>query len=166
LRKNFVRLPTLEAEREFEEDLLSPLTFVRKVKSEEVTMYRRNTSKYISTGENWQVKYAVVGMQGWRESMEDAHITNSNLGMGRSLFAVFDGHAGSEVAKFCADKFCTVLARLPSFKDHRYKDALVECFLSLDEIMKTKEGIEELKILAQSEEIFAGTTASVVLLTP
>jgi serine/threonine protein phosphatase PrpC len=30
--------------------------------------------------------------------MEDAHIANSNLMPNMSLFAVFDGHGGSEVA--------------------------------------------------------------------
>jgi serine/threonine protein phosphatase PrpC len=36
-------------------------------------------------------------MQGWRRSMEDAHIANTNLGNGLSLFGVFDGHGG----KYC-----------------------------------------------------------------
>ena len=31
-------------------------------------------------------------MQGWRRSMEDAHIANTSLGGGCSLFGVFDGH--------------------------------------------------------------------------
>ena len=36
--------------------------------------------------------------------MEDAHITNPNLGNDIGLFAVFDGHGGLECAKFC-EKF-------------------------------------------------------------
>ena len=52
-----------------------------------------------------------MGMQGWRKSMEDAHITNTkDLGNGRSLFAVFDGHGGK-------------LARL-----NQYLDSFVENF--------------------------------------
>ena len=40
-------------------------------------------------------------MQGWRPSMEDTHIANlTDLGDGLSIFAVFDGHRGSEVSKF------------------------------------------------------------------
>ena len=39
-------------------------------------------------------------MQGWRGSMEDTHIAELNIGDGNSLFAVFDGHGGREVAKF------------------------------------------------------------------
>jgi protein phosphatase 1G len=34
-------------------------------------------------------------MQGWRRSMEDAHIANLDLGDGVSIFGVFDGHGGS-----------------------------------------------------------------------
>jgi len=33
-------------------------------------------------------------MQGWRRSMEDAHIANITLGNGISVFGVFDGHGG------------------------------------------------------------------------
>lgn len=36
-----------------------------------------------------------VGMQGWRRSMEDSHISNlTDLGAGVSFFGVFDGHGG------------------------------------------------------------------------
>ena len=34
-------------------------------------------------------------MQGWRTTMEDAHITITDLDEGISLFAVFDGHGGT-----------------------------------------------------------------------
>lgn len=40
-------------------------------------------------------------MQGWRKSNEDAHITAMDIEPGVHLFAVFDGHGGVEVAKFC-----------------------------------------------------------------
>jgi serine/threonine protein phosphatase PrpC len=33
--------------------------------------------------------------------MEDAHIAETQLTDSISLFAVFDGHGGPEVAKFC-----------------------------------------------------------------
>jgi hypothetical protein len=35
-----------------------------------------------------------MGMQGWRKSMEDAHIAHLDLPGGVSLFGVFDGHGG------------------------------------------------------------------------
>jgi len=40
------------------------------------------------------MRYAAVGMQGWRRSMEDAHIANLDIGDGVAIFGVFDGHGG------------------------------------------------------------------------
>jgi len=39
-------------------------------------------------------------MQGWRKSNEDAHVTALDIEKGVSYFCVFDGHGGSEVAKY------------------------------------------------------------------
>jgi protein phosphatase 1G len=50
--------------------------------------------------EGVQFNYAVGSMQGWRDEMEDAHITKPELTKNQSLFAVFDGHGGSEVAEY------------------------------------------------------------------
>lgn len=33
-------------------------------------------------------------MQGWRNTMEDAHIAALDLGNGVSFFGVYDGHGG------------------------------------------------------------------------
>ena len=48
-------------------------------------------------------------MQGWRKSNEDAHITAVEFDTGLSLFAVFDGHGGCEVAKYCEQHFVNEL---------------------------------------------------------
>lgn len=48
--------------------------------------------------------------------MEDAHIASADIGNGISLFAVFDGHGGSEVAKFCANNFEAELKKNEFFK--------------------------------------------------
>ena len=45
-----------------------------------------------------QLKFGASSMQGWRKSNEDAHITAIDFVPGISLFAVFDGHGGVEVA--------------------------------------------------------------------
>ncbi len=51
-------------------------------------------TKHTDSGENQQLRFVAMGMQGWRRSMEDAHIANINIGNGVSLFGVFDGHGG------------------------------------------------------------------------
>ena len=57
------------------------------------------------------LSYATSSMQGWRHSMEDAHICNVELDKsnGAALFAVFDGHGGIEAAKYCERNFSPML---------------------------------------------------------
>lgn len=82
--------------------------------------------KTIESGQIDQLRYTAMGMQGWRKSMEDAHITNTkDLGNGRSLFAVFDGHGGKEAAKYASVHYVEELMKLDSFKQGKYEDALV-----------------------------------------
>lgn len=54
-------------------------------------------------------------MQGWRKSNEDAHITAPDFIPGFSLFAVFDGHGGAEVAKYCGNHFVDELKKDSEF---------------------------------------------------
>ena len=70
--------------------------------------------------------------------MEDAHIAHLNLGTGTggvSIFGVFDGHGGFEVAKFVEKHFVSTLVNLPSFIKGDYAFALKECFLRMDELL-------------------------------
>lgn len=55
--------------------------------------------------------------------MEDAHITMPDLveGQDLSLFAVFDGHGGSEVAEYCGKHFAKKLLAQETFKSGNYK---------------------------------------------
>ncbi len=56
--------------------------------------------KQIEIKFNGRLTSTLVQMQGWRISMEDAHINEPNFDSKSSLFAIFDGHGGSEVALF------------------------------------------------------------------
>lgn len=75
------------------------------------------TTKHSDTGRGVGHCWATSCMQGWRVGMEDAHIAMSDLGgvcHGTSLFAVFDGHGGKEVAHFCESHMPSELRRLAS----------------------------------------------------
>jgi protein phosphatase 1G len=72
-------------------------------------------------------------MQGWRKSMEDAHIMCCDVVENEvSIFGVFDGHGGCEVAKFVGRHLVNELKKNESFKRGDYKNALIEVFLHLD----------------------------------
>jgi len=80
-----------------------------------------NKTKHSSEGENSRFKYGASSMQGWRKSNEDAHITAVDFIPDHSLFAVFDGHGGSEVAKFCGNHFVEEIKNDPSFQARNYE---------------------------------------------
>jgi serine/threonine protein phosphatase PrpC len=60
-----------------------------------------NREKHSGEGANAQLSYGFCNMQGWRNHNEDTHIIALDFVPGHSLFCVFDGHGGAEVAKFC-----------------------------------------------------------------
>jgi serine/threonine protein phosphatase PrpC len=82
-----------------------------------VYLDRPNSTKHNYAGESkLGYKFAMSNMQGWRLSMEDAHICNENIdGNGMGVFAVFDGHGGIEAAKFCERHFTKTLMANPNF---------------------------------------------------
>ena len=52
-------------------------------------------------GSNDLLEFVAAGMQGWRLNMEDSHVAELSMdsnGDKNSLFGVFDGHGGREVA--------------------------------------------------------------------
>jgi len=72
--------------------------------------------------------------------MEDAHIAEDNLPDNVSLFGVFDGHGGPEVAKFVAKSFTATLTQNKHFISKNYETALYETFLAMDEQLLSPEG--------------------------
>ncbi|KAF4724520.1 hypothetical protein FOZ63_028415 [Perkinsus olseni] len=73
------------------------------------------TQKFTRTGSKGSsLSYVVSEMQGWRDTMEDACICLLDMEPPLSdscLFAVFDGHGGSMVAKLCAQSFPLEICR-------------------------------------------------------
>lgn len=137
-----------------------------------------NTVKSTHVGGSDKLRYAVTGMQGWRETMEDAHICEVALDAETSLFAVLDGHGGKEVSTFVSRHFCEELLRNPNYAAGKLETALSETFLYMDIMMTRLQGIQELYKIQQDipdnysvqissiEEMedLAGTTACVALM--
>lgn len=97
---------------------------------------KANTEKDTTTGKNHLLEYAQSSMQGWRTSMEDAHICQIDIVPDVHLFAVFDGHGGSEVARFCDKYFVENLVKNTKFIEKNYKDALIETFYHMDVLLE------------------------------
>lgn len=111
-----------------------------------------NTEKENERGAGNGLRYGVSSMQGWRVEMEDAHSAVIGLPHGLkdwSFFAVFDGHAGSKVAKHCSKHILHEISSNPEFLGSSKVDGKVnpstECvrrgirtgFLSIDAKMRT-----------------------------
>lgn len=95
-----------------------------------------NTEKLTTTGKSGNIEFVESSMQGWRMSMEDAHICRLNIVEGVHLFAVFDGHGGSEVAKFCSKHFVDSILENENFKKKNYSEALDDTFHEMDRMMR------------------------------
>lgn len=65
-----------------------------------------------------------------------------------SLFGVFDGHGGSEVAQYTARHLPNYIKKIQSYKDGQLEVALEEAFLQFDKHLTEPAVVEELKALA------------------
>jgi len=89
-------------------------------------------------------------MQGWRKTMEDAHVTSLDVIEGEiSVFGVFDGHGGCEVARFVENHLVDELKKNENFKKGNYRQALIDVFLVLDRMLLTESGKKELVRISQ-----------------
>lgn len=84
-------------------------------------------------------------MQGWRKTMEDAHIIALNQGPKYSthIFGVFDGHGGREVAVFVQNHFVKEFLSNKSYLKGDVKQGLKETFLKMDAMLLQPEGMKE-----------------------
>jgi protein phosphatase 1G len=115
------------------------------------------TDKETFTGQGVDVKYGGAAMQGWRKTMEDAHIAVTGLAGNPeiSMFSVFDGHGGGEVAKFCQKHMASEIQQLKEFQGGSIEDALRTVFHRMDDLLrdsKFSEEIEQLKGKEGSDE--------------
>lgn len=129
-------------------------------------MSQPDTKKTSADSSNKRGDYGTSCMQGWRMNMEDAHIFECDFESDASLFAIFDGHGGAEVAKFVEHKFGLELKRSEHYASGNYPEALRKTFLRMDELLSTSEGQKELMRFKEKggDESCAGCTAHVIFI--
>eukprot|EP01061_Rhynchopus_euleeides_P037159 TRINITY_DN6296_c0_g4_i1.p1 TRINITY_DN6296_c0_g4~~TRINITY_DN6296_c0_g4_i1.p1 ORF type:complete len:345 (+),score=96.16 TRINITY_DN6296_c0_g4_i1:142-1035(+) len=99
------------------------------------TLSKPVTDKYSHQIENKRFRVGASGMQGWRRGMEDAHTTLLSLGPENpdcSFYAVYDGHCGHNVARYCGEHLHKRVVLSPHFARAEYGAALSEGFLGTD----------------------------------
>ena len=84
-------------------------------------------------------KFAAANCQGWRVTQEDAHLAVPDFDVNTSLFAVFDGHNGPEVARYMAAHFAAYLKKNSNYIRGQVKRGVQEVFMELDEAVKANE---------------------------
>ena len=143
------------------------------------------TKKESASGGNHRLQYGFSCMQGWRRTMEDAHTmlpdyaapmeeeanhenggANGSKSNGNgvdkknnvkfSFFAVFDGHCGSNIAKFCGSNMARFLSESKSFQRANYRDGLTEAYINID---------KHLRASPQFQDERSGCTAVSVLIS-
>ncbi|XP_041468468.1 protein phosphatase 1B-like isoform X2 [Lytechinus variegatus] len=131
-----------------------------------------NTEKEFFEGSGNGLRFGLSSMQGWRVEMEDAHSAVTGLPHGLedwSFFAVFDGHAGSKVAKHCSEHMLHEITSNPEFlgspkidgklnpSTDAVKEGIRTGFLSIDSKMRDD--------IAMTEDR-SGSTAVGVIISP
>ena len=73
-------------------------------------------------------------------NFQDAHNCILEFDEDTSLFAVYDGHGGHEVAAYCADHLPQFLKTVESYKQGDLNKALEEAYLEFDQLL-TKDNV-------------------------
>jgi len=95
--------------------------------------------------------FAEASLPGWKYSMEDAFCAHPEVkfpdGVGTcDVYAVFDGHGGADVAKFCSENLLKILTQTPGFiaegrPGSDLAGALTRACLQLDAAVVAEEAI-------------------------
>jgi protein phosphatase 1G len=100
-------------------------------------------------GKSAKLWFGVSSVQGWRSTQEDAHLALPEFEANASLFGVFDGHNGAEVAEFVAKKLPPIILNDNNYREGKIKLGLQESFMTLNESLLTRESVKELLRLRQ-----------------
>ncbi|EAN77912.1 protein phosphatase 2C, putative [Trypanosoma equiperdum] len=121
------------------------------------TLSKPVTEKHTSTFETSHIHVGCCAMQGWRKTMEDAHVAQLNLGGNKhhTFIGVFDGHNGNKIAKYCREHLLDELMLTPEYRSGSYDEAFKKAFGAID------SNLSKMSML-RSE---GGTAAICVMLT-
>ncbi|KAL2096363.1 hypothetical protein ACEWY4_008511 [Coilia grayii] len=116
-------------------------------------------------GASWGLNYALASMQGWRAQMEDAHSCVAELDgelAAWGYYAVFDGHAGTTVAQYCARNLLKHILATGGVKaeedPEQVKEGIREGFLDIDRQMHEQT--------RRDNWDRSGSTATAVMISP
>ncbi|CAG2177825.1 unnamed protein product [Oppiella nova] len=77
--------------------------------------------------------FAASRLQGWERLMEDYYVCRPHFDGNTSLWAVFDGHNGPEVAEYAAEHLPEIIKLNGNYRRGQYERGFEEAFLALDE---------------------------------
>jgi serine/threonine protein phosphatase PrpC len=122
--------------------------------------------------------YAFSGMQGWRVSMEDAHMVCKSIPVqgqkpltGHALFGVMDGHGGAFTSAFASENFIRTISGQADLKKYSalsledqsdvpgvelLRSALSETFAELDSEIRKKQNQRNDTFLLMTEKAEKG----------
>lgn len=111
------------------------------------------TQKFSSIFETSHLRVGCCSMQGWRKTMEDAHIAQLNIDNNKKkgFFAVFDGHQSDEAARYCSTNLFSEFQKACTSMNDNYEAAFVDAFRTMDAMICKKYH-------------FSGTTANCIFL--
>ena len=79
---------------------------------------------------------------------QDAHNCILEFDEDTSLFAVYDGHGGHEVAAYCADHLPQFLKTVESYKQGDLNKALEEAYQEFDQLLTKDNVVKVLHFIA------------------
>ncbi|KAF9174797.1 Protein phosphatase 2C 2 [Mortierella sp. AD010] len=118
------------------------------------------TEKHSSSGHNDRFAFGASAMQGWRAkyskmvfvmreimltfvtstgtAMEDAHTTLPDVedAPGTAFFAVYDGHGGGKVARYCSERLHKNISSDAAFSASDFRGAINNGFLETDRALR------------------------------
>jgi len=109
------------------------------------------TKKEIETSEDDNFWVSSASMQGWRTNQEDAHNAILNYDDYSSLFAVYDGHGGHEVAIYTAKKLPNFIKSRKDYRMGKIEEGLADAFVEFDKTLTDREIVRELRVIAGKE---------------